>query len=179
MNRRSALVGYGAAAFALLSLDTVYWSGLRLNTTASMPIGLWRVAPTRTTELRREMIVTVCLPRTDMVRQAITRGYIHTGSCPDGLEPLVKPIAALPGDVVAVDPAGIRVNGIPVQGTAQLSRDSGGRRLLPVPVGAYTVAEGDVWLLSGHDPRSFDSRYFGAVPMTSIQAAAHPVWVLQ
>jgi type IV secretory pathway protease TraF len=36
-----------------------------------------------------------------------------------------------------------------------------------------------VWLLSGHDPRSFDSRYFGAVPAASIQGIARPIWVVE
>ena len=43
--------------------------------------------------------------------------------------------------------------------------------------GAYQVKPGEVWLLSGHDPRSFDSRYFGSVPAVNVQGVARPVWV--
>jgi type IV secretory pathway protease TraF len=43
----------------------------------------------------------------------------------------------------------------------------------------YHVPADTVRLLSGHDPRSFDSRYFGAVPVASIQGIAHPIWVVE
>ena len=79
---------------------------------------------------------------------------------------------------MAVSAAGVTVNGRSVQGTAQLSRDSAGRPLKPVPAGAYPVAPGEVWLLSGHDPRSFDSRYFGPVPESSVQGVTRPLMVL-
>jgi type IV secretory pathway protease TraF len=39
------------------------------------------------------------------------------------------------------------------------------------------VPPGQVWLLSGHDSRSFDSRYFGPVPVANVQGVARPVWV--
>ena len=52
---------------------------------------------------------------------AQARGYIPAGSCPGGSEPLVKPIAAMAGDVVAVSAAGVAVNGQAVQDTAQLA----------------------------------------------------------
>jgi type IV secretory pathway protease TraF len=71
------------------------------------------------------------------------------------------------------------VNGEPVADTAQLDEDSAGRPLRPIPTGTYNVPAGAVWLLSGHDPRSFDSRYFGAVPRANIQGIARPVWVIQ
>jgi type IV secretory pathway protease TraF len=71
------------------------------------------------------------------------------------------------------------VNGEPVADTAQLDEDSDGRPLRPIPAGVYSVPAGAVWLLSGHDPRSFDSRYFGAVPTANIQGIARPVWVIQ
>jgi type IV secretory pathway protease TraF len=40
------------------------------------------------------------------------------------------------------------------------------------------VGSGDIWVLSGHDPRSFDSRYFGPVPVANVQGEARPLWVL-
>lgn len=150
--------------------------GFRVNTTASMPVGLWRVAPLAA-ELRRGEIVTACPPDTAGTREAAARGYLPAGLCPGRYEPLVKRIAAVPGDVVTIARAGISVNGEPVHGTAQLVRDSAGREMRLVPAGAYQVGPDQVWLLSGHDPRSWDSRYFGAVPVEKVQAVARPVWV--
>jgi type IV secretory pathway protease TraF len=51
--------------------------------------------------------------------------------------------------------------------------------LHPIPAGSYRVGPEDVWLLSSHDPRSFDSRYFGAVPVANVLGIAHPLWVLR
>ena len=163
----------------LVGLDVTYVEGLRLNTTPSMPVGLWQVSPSVPERLHHGSIVTVCLPETPTVRLGFERGYIHAGSCPDGLEPLVKPIAALQGDVVTVRPTGILVNGSLVSGTVQLARDSGGRILSPVRAGVYVVQPDRIWVLTGRDRRSFDSRYFGEVPTSAVQAEAHPFWVLR
>jgi conjugative transfer signal peptidase TraF len=153
-------------------------AGLRFNSTPSMPIGLWRVAATEG-PLQRGDNVIVCPPDTAAVRTGTRRGYIQPGLCPGGYEPLVKPVAAVVGDVVTVSVAGVAVNGQQVTNTAQLAQDSAGRVLRPFPAGAYAVAAGEVWLLSGHDPRSFDSRYFGPVPAANVQGIARSIWVLK
>jgi conjugative transfer signal peptidase TraF len=151
-------------------------TGLRINTTASMPRGLWRVQ--NGAKIGRGEIVTICPPDCADVHEGARRGYISTGNCPGGYEPLVKPIAAIPGDLVTVSPEGILVNGQPLPNTKQLIEDETGRPLHPVPAGSYRVTAGEVWLLSGHDPRSFDGRYFGAVPVANLIGIARPLWVL-
>ncbi len=176
---RLPLTAWLGAATMLATLDVTYAEGLRLNTTPSMPVGLWQVSPSVPQRLHRGSIVTACLPEMPVVRLGFARGYIHAGSCRGGLEPVVKPIAALEGDVVTVKPTGILVNGSRVSGTAQLARDSGGRALSPVRAGVYVVQAGQVWLLAGRDRRSFDSRYFGPLPVSAVQAEAHPFWVIQ
>ncbi len=159
-------------------LAVAHAAGLRVNATPSMPVGLWMVTATSFSPWRGE-IVAVCLPTGDQAREAFHRGYIAAGSCPGGTEPLVKPIAAISGDVVVVSAAGIAVNNAPIANTAPLGRDDAGRTLQPVPAGLYRVPPGELWLLSGHDPRSFDSRYFGAIPIASLRGTARPIWVLQ
>jgi conjugative transfer signal peptidase TraF len=151
--------------------------GLRVNATASMPRGLWRVRAGEPVE--RGEIVVICPPNRTEFRQAVRRGYIPIGRCPGGYEPLVKPVAALASDVVTVTPGGIVVDGAPVANTAPLAKDEAGRTLHPFPIGSYRVRRGELWVLSGHDPRSFDSRYFGAVPASNIIGAARPLWVLR
>jgi conjugative transfer signal peptidase TraF len=92
---------------------------------------------------------------------------------------MIKPVAAIPGDLVTVTARGIAVNGEPVADSGPLEKASAGPALRPIPAGVYSVPAGAVWLLSGHDPRSFDSRYFGAVPAANIQGLARPVWVIE
>lgn len=162
----------------MAGLAGAHAAGLRVNGTPSMPLGLWRVV-TDHAPLRRGEIVAICPPDTAPVQAGAERGYIPPGRCPGGYEPLLKPIAATSGDVVAVSTSGVAVNGEVLQDTAQLAQDSAGRPLKPVAAGVYPVAPGEVWLLSGHDPRSFDSRYFGPVPAANVQGIARPVWVLR
>jgi len=175
--RRTLAVCAGGATI-LTALAAAYAAGLRINTTPSMPRGLWRIVTARTAPKRGD-IVAVCLPLGATLRQAMNRGYIAAGSCPDEVEPLVKPVAAVSGDLVTVSSNGISVNAAPVADTAALARDEVGRALHSVPAGSYRVASDDVWLLSGHDPRSFDSRYFGVVPIADVVGVARPLWVLR
>jgi conjugative transfer signal peptidase TraF len=175
---RRGLVAGGLMVVTLAMLASADIAGLRLNGTASMPQGLWQVgAPVA--PFRRGEIVTLCPPETLPFREAAARGYLPVGRCPGGLQPLVKPIAANAGDLVTVSAAGVTVNGAPVPGTAPVAWDSAGRPLSPFPAGVYRVAPGEVWLLSGHDSRSFDSRYFGPVPALNVQGVARPLWVLR
>jgi len=178
MMSRRAVTMCGAGATLLAVMAIAYQAGMRINMTPSMPIGLWAIASARAIPSRGD-IVTVCLPNGAALRQAMQRQYIAAGACPDGAEPLVKPVAATGGDLVTVTAAGISVNATPVANTAPLARDEAGRVLRPIPTGSYRVVPDQLWLLSGHDPRSFDSRYFGAVPIANVLGIARPLWVLR
>ena len=174
--RRLALALCAAGGAVLGSLAMAGAVGLRFNGTASMPRGLWQVrtgAP-----VARASVVAICPPDRADIREAAQRGYITAGSCPGGLEPLLKPVAAIAGDLVTVTPHAVAVNGQPIADTAPLARDEAGRALRPVSPGSYRVASGEVWVLSSHDPRSFDSRYFGPLPAAGVQGEARPLWVL-
>jgi conjugative transfer signal peptidase TraF len=177
-SRRTELTACAFGTMVAVTLGTAWSAGLRVNATTSMPRGLWQVSGVAT-PLVRGSIVTACLPDTASTREAAARGYLSTGPCPGGNEPLVKPVAAIVGDVVIVTPQGVAVNGQLVDNTAQRVRDDAGRPLRPFPPGVYPVMPGQVWLLSGHDGRSFDSRYFGPVPVTNVQGLARPLWVFE
>jgi conjugative transfer signal peptidase TraF len=168
----------GAGGVLLLGIALAEAAGLRINATAFMPRGIWRVEAAGTRIARGE-VVSICLPDTPVVREAAERGYISAGDCPGGHEPLLKPIAAIGGDAVTVTAHDIAVNGESIADSAPLYSDSAGRPLQSVSAGAYHVPADTVWLLSRHDPRSFDSRYFGAVPAASIQGIARPIWVVE
>lgn len=178
MMARRTLAVCASGATILTALATAYAAGLRINTTPSMPSGIWMIVSARTVPQRGD-ILAVCLPHGAALRQAVHRGYIAAGSCPDEAEPLVKPVAAVSGDLVTVSASGITINAMPIANSAPLTRDEAGRMLHAVPAGSYRVAPDEVWLLSDRDPRSFDSRYFGAVPVGNVLGVAHPLWVLR
>ncbi|TDH61238.1 conjugative transfer signal peptidase TraF [Dankookia rubra] len=149
-------------------------AGLRWNASPSMPIGVWQFVLLQG-DLGRGQVVGLCLPA-EWARLALSRAYTDGGGCQEGHEPLLKPIAAVPGDVVDVSPDGVRVNGVLTVPPA-LPEDAAGRPLTAMPQGRYLVQPGSVWVLSDHNPRSLDSRYFGPVPVSGLIAAARPVLV--
>jgi conjugative transfer signal peptidase TraF len=112
-----------------------------------------------------------------VVLQLRSLGYFAGGGCADGAESVLKPVAAIPGDTVTLDVAGLAVNGRRLQNTRQLERDAQGQRLPRVSTGTYLVAPGQLWLVSDFNPDSLDARYFGPVPDTDVIAVVHPVWV--
>jgi len=162
-----ATVGMVWGSLGLLTFASL--SGLRINATVSMPAGIWRSSQPAGL-LRRGEAVAVCLPPSALVRR-----YVGPGSCANGLEPLVKTIGAIAGDTVALDASGARVNGLPIPHTAALAADEAGRALPAFPAGRYVVRPGQLFLFSSHDPRSFDSRYFGPVETSAVIATATPV----
>jgi conjugative transfer signal peptidase TraF len=135
---------------------------IQINPTAtSAPRGIYLVMKA---EHRHGGRVRVCLPES-LARFGRGRGYLDRGSCPGGVRPVGKRIVALPGDTVVVSDGELFVNGTRVARVRRLPRDSGGRFIPAVPEGSYEVVPGTAWLVSGFHPRSWDSRYYGAVPL--------------
>jgi conjugative transfer signal peptidase TraF len=164
--KRLALVAAGVlvGTFQLCGLV-----GLRINASLSLPVGLY------VTSSRPEAnLVEFCLPE-PFASFAISRGYRDSGSCRDGAAPLMKPVVARAGHVVELSDQGIAVNGRLLPNTAPRAADSQGRPLTPWPFGRYVVAPDTVWVASSHHPRSFDSRYFGPVPTSSIRDHVRPL----
>ena len=145
----------------------------RINTTDSMPKGLYAVLHGPQAPFRDHLAV-VCLPQ-DWAAFALSRGYIGHGECEGDYSALLKPIAAVPGDIVTLTNEGVLINGKSIRSTSALLQDSRGRALMSFPAGDYRVEPGTVWLFSDHDPRSFDSRYFGAIATDRIVGAAYPL----
>ncbi len=67
-------------------------------------------------------------------------------------------------------PAGISVNGRLLKNSAPIERDSKGQQLRPFSAGEYRVGPNELWVVSTFSPRSFDSRYFGPIPLKSVHS---------
>ena len=138
------------------TIAALFCSGhLILNTTGSVPRGLWWVSGGL---LQRGDTVTVPISAfrsTSWVPEAYWRK--NAWGKPKSF---LKRVAGLPGDTVeAGEYELIRVAGEVVPNSAPLSADRAGRPLkaFQLPV---TLASDEVWLLSD-SPRGFDSRYLG------------------
>jgi len=170
----SCLLGLSILLCALAGTASI--AGLRVCTTESLPLGLYRIRPGHPVE--RGNLVLVCLPPA-AASVALERGYIHRGRCEDGTGHLGKGVLAVEGDELIFSPEGVRIEGTLLAASAPLAADTLGRPLRHWPFGRITLAPGTVWLHSSFHPGSFDSRYFGPVPMTSIVATLRPVAVAQ
>ena len=149
-------------------------AGLKLNTTPSLPMGIWQISPGAPT---RGSIVLVCPPDTPMMRGAHAAGYVGNGSCRGGLAPLLKPVAAVAGDEVSVTPRGVAVNGRLLPRSAPMKVDGAGRLLPTLDRQPGVVPPGEIWLLSSYNPASFDSRYFGPIRSDQIAGVARPLLI--
>lgn len=133
-----------------------------------MPVGLYRLS---TKPVGRGVIVGACIPNA-FVQLARERGYLSSGSCPSGIRPVMKYVAALPGDSVEIRLQGMLVNGKAIPNTDVVTRDSRGRAL-PNQLGRHIVQPGEYWLVSNLERGSFDSRYYG--PVTEILGVVAPL----
>ena len=156
--RRLARRALFAGVWLALTLALVFGAGLRFNPTPSLPKGIYRLAPGAP---EKGDLVSFCLEG-EFAELALERGYLEPGSCPSGLRPLLKRLAGLPGD--SVDSSAFPIRSV----------DSHGRFMSPALVSGI-VPPGMALVLADH-PGSFDSRYFGFVPLDSLQRV-EPVFV--
>ena len=164
--KRLALTIAALFVGAFLSAGT---ASVLINASPSLPIGLY-VRTGNAAEPRVEF----CPPQ-PYAALAIRRGYRTKGSCPDGGTPLLKPVIAAEGDIVAVSDAGISVNGQLIPNTFPRAMDTAGRPMPMWPAMTQRVQPGTIWVASNFSPRSFDSRYFGPISITSIRSRLRPL----
>jgi len=132
------------------------------NLSASLPRGLY--ALDRAASPLRGAVVSFPAP-SGAAALIAERGYLPNGAS------LLKTVVGLPGDPVCITASSYSVRGRVIGLVA--SRDTKGRPLAPfqfcgaVPAGSAFVAT--------PAPLSFDSRYFGPVPVSSLTVAV-PVW---
>ena len=169
--RVALLLGTGAAVSAVAFCEF----GFVFNFTHSAPFGIYRQAAEPTLATRKNSPYAFFCPDQrwpGLRNNPNTRRSL--GTCPDGYAALLKPVVAWPGDVVTTSPAGVIVDGTPVPNSSPLTRDSLGRELHPYPYGTYKVLEGQIWVVSSYSSRSFDSRYFGPVPLRTVREWVRP-----
>ncbi len=161
--------------FGLVIWRTPTGRSLRINTSPSLPRGLYLLEPVHHRALRPGDLVLACPPPA-AAALALARGYLDPGTCPGGTKPLGKFVLAVAGDRLALTAAAIDLNQCRLPASAPLPADARGRPLPRLPPDVRQVRTGEIWLFSPH-PRSFDSRYFGPVATTAIQGLLHPLLV--
>lgn len=134
------------------------------NASASTPLGLYDLAAPN--GLKTGELVAVRLP-TPLADFMVGRGYIGRSV------PLLKPVAALPGQQVCRVGRTVTVDGVPL-GEAQ-DRDRRGR-MLPVWQGCRRIAPDQIFLMNPSVHDSLDGRYFGPLPRAAVIGRATPLY---
>jgi conjugative transfer signal peptidase TraF len=134
------------------------------NASASVPLGLYSIEPARHLEVTDLVAIRTPEPLASFMAE---RRYLPRGV------PLMKRVAALPGQRVCRDGAHITVDGIDM-GDA-LARDRAGRAL-PSWHGCRHIGDGEVFLMNWAASDSMDGRYFGPLTTASIIGRAIPLW---
>ena len=168
MTRAGYLLTTTGAALLLITLAVVNTAPrLVWNASASVPVGLYEIGSA--TPLEVTDLVAVNAPE-PLAAFLADRGYLPRGV------PLLKRVAALPGQTVCRSGADITVDGTPV-GNA-LDHDRLGRTL-PIWQGCHRLGASELFLMNIAVRDSLDGRYFGPLPRTSIVARLRPVWITE
>ncbi len=153
-----SIMGVAIASFVPTPLRLVW------NASASVPIGLYDLDPPRHLAVGDLVAVMPDKPLADFM---VERGHIGRGV------PLMKRVAALPGQQVCRTGDAVTVDTVPIGGA--LDRDRRGRPL-PVWQGCRRIADGDIFLMNPSVPDSLDGRYFGPIPARTVIGKATPIY---
>jgi len=166
VRRRSALILMGLA-IAMMGAANVLVDQKRLiwNRTESAPVGLyWRSDGPLT--LNGWAVVSAS---SEAAEWTSANGFTGTDW------PLVKRIAALPGDEICRENETILINKFVV---AKAHLEAPGGLELPRWQGCHLLQKGEVFLLNEH-PRSLDGRYFGIMQDSDLEGVATLLWELR
>ncbi|OCC05397.1 S26 family signal peptidase [Labrys sp. WJW] len=166
MTRRGYVIVTTLAAFGVVITSVVSMSPrLVWNASASTPIGLYLIAsagPLVGGDLA------ALLPPEPVTRFMVQRGYVGEGV------PLLKHIAARPGQVVCRCGRSIKVDGVQIGEALYRDRHD---RALPDWQGCRRLSDGEVFVLNRNVRDSFDGRYFGPMPASTVIGRAIPLFI--
>ncbi|TIM22434.1 MAG: S26 family signal peptidase [Mesorhizobium sp.] len=165
MSRRAIITTMLAAATLVVGPAWLgYAPAFIWNASASVPIGLYRLAPVERLDIGDYVVVT---PPAQLATFLAGRGHLARGV------PLIKRVLALAGATVCRRGATI-IAFDHAYGEAR-EKDSLGRPL-PSWQGCRRLAHGEIFLMNWDMPDSLDGRYFGPLPVATIVARALPLW---
>ncbi len=171
MTARRLTILFMLAGTALIALPAWYPPNIRLiwNASASVPVGLYRIVPLHVSEGDRLDVtdLAVVVPPDDLATFLDERGYLPKGA------PLLKRVLALGG--VEVCRVGSAIIAYDMSYGRAREHDSQGRPL-PVWQGCRILADGEAFFMNWDSPDSFDGRYFGPLPITTVVGRAIPIW---
>lgn len=160
-----------APAIALLGITAALKQvGIGYNNTESAPIGIW--SKQKLEKIERGKLIAFCPPNTAVIKYLVAIRPSMKGSCEEtGSIEFIKAVGAVEGDTVTLqENENALINGVEVPNTTADTK-------IAFPPGEYKVNSGEVWTFSTYNEDSYDSRYFGPVPISNICGMAVPLFV--
>jgi len=163
LRRRAVALGCGIAAMAMTIIlpprPVLVW-----NASASMPVGLYRISSADTVAVGGAVLARV---PASLRALAARRHYLPS------TVPLVKRVAAGPGDDICAFGRAIWINGR--RAAERRAADRAGHTM-PWWSGCMRLRGHALFLLGGDTPESFDGRYFGPSDARDIIGKATLLW---
>lgn len=154
--------------------------GLRVNLSASMPVGLYRLGPcgqgVGTTLRPRDLVAVdtdVAARSNAELRFFREREYLTFTGSPRDL--LLKEVAGLGGEVIEELNGRLVAGGRALSAVASFRSERVRGEALPRISFPYRVPPGELWLSSDH-LLGIDSRYFGGVSLDAVACRAEALW---
>ncbi len=148
--------------------------GFRVNTTESIPLGIYMVTDKPIT---KGAYVILCPPDTELFATAKERGYLDYGLCPGNYGYLMKRVLGVPGDVISISEQGVTVGVKPLPLSRPIVADGFGRPLPQLNMNKHTLTSDQLLLMSDTVSTSFDARYFGPINEGQIKNVIRPLWL--
>ncbi len=171
--KRLARVVAGAGVLVLCFGALAYATGARINTTRSIPLGLyWATSDS----VEKGAYVVVCPPQSKVFDEALQRDYLGSGFCPGGYGFMMKRILAAKNDLVSVSSEGVRVNGNLLPLSVPLDADGAGRPMPRFRIQEHRLSADELLLMSDVTAVSFDGRYYGLVDRSQVVSVIRPIF---
>jgi len=141
------------------------------NTTSSFPIGFYKIS--KSSQYKKGDLVSFCAVPSKIIDRIIEQGYTQkNSSCPNQTPQLLKKILGLEGDRVEIGKS-VFINNQAIKNSKIFTKDRRGNLL--IIQASQTINRDKFWVMSDYNERSFDSRYFGQVPLKNIIGRATPI----
>ncbi len=167
------VTGTVIASMSVMLLGAVaYATGARINTTRSIPVGLYRLT---SDPVEKGAYVMFCPPKADAFDYARMRGIISVGFCPGGYGYMMKRVLAAKNDIITIAEEGVSVNGKLLPRSTPIKTDITGHPLPRFRANRFTLDGSELLLMSDYRT-SFDGRYFGPINRSQIKGVIRPVF---
>lgn len=153
----------------LFVMSIGYIIGIRINTTPSIPLGIYMIIDKSP---EKGDFIMFCPPDKPIFREARKRGWINKGFCEGEFGVMMKVLVAKAGDVVSINEYGVIINDILYDNSKPIMA----LNLSPFYLSNYTLQEREILTMTDHNPLSFDARYYGVLNKQYIRGVIKPIF---